>query len=266
LFPNPKRLAERIEIGRKIKDRYIANRHEALTQAKTDRDEWSHHNHAALTELFEGDSVAKEYDEEVQRIPGAVHGMEPIEKFRKSTTERLRFLESVMERFGLKTEAGEKDAPAGPEAAHGARDVFVVHGHDEGTKQSVARFIEKLQLKAVILHEQANQGRTIIEKFEDYSNVGFAVVLLTPDDVGKPKDREEDWKPRARQNVILELGFFLGKLGRERVCVLHKGDVEIPSDYQGVLYVPMDDAGAWRSKIAKEIKEDGIDVDLNKAI
>jgi predicted nucleotide-binding protein len=147
--------------------------------------------------------------------------------------------------------------------------IFVVHGHDEAAKESTSRFIEKLGLEALILHEQPNRGRTIIEKFEDYSNVGFAVVLLTPDDMGVAKelaDRPDKWKPRARQDVIFELGFFSGKLGRSKVCVLYKESVDIPSDYLGVVYVPMDSEGAWRLKLAKEIKSAGLNIDLNKAI
>jgi len=145
-------------------------------------------------------------------------------------------------------------------------DVFIVHGHDEGVKSEVARFIEKLDLKAVILHEQANKGRTIIEKFEDHANVGFAVVLMTPDDIGGKNEPGSDLKPRARQNVILELGFFLGKLGRERVCALYKGDVEIPSDYMGVLFVSLDQGVDWRAVLAREITAAGIKANLKGAI
>ncbi len=116
------------------------------------------------------------------------------------------------------------------------------------------------------MHEQPNTGKTIIEKFEHYSNVSFAIVLLTPDDIGAAKDDQSNKKQRARQNVILELGYFLGKLGRDRVCALYKSDVEIPSDYKGVLFIPMDDKGAWKMLLAKEIKQAKIDVDLNKAI
>lgn len=100
----------------------------------------------------------------------------------------------------------------------------------------------------------------------DYSDVSFAVVILTPDDVGYLKDKPEDTKPRPRQNVILELGFFLDKLGRERVCPLYIGDIELPSDYDGVVYIPMDQSDGWKLKLAKEIKEAGIDVDLNRAL
>ena len=114
--------------------------------------------------------------------------------------------------------------------------IFVIHGHDESARETVARFLDKLELEPIILHEQPNKGRTIIEKFEDYADVGFAVVLLTPDDVGAVKDREADLRPRARQNVVFEFGYFIGKLGRERVCALVKGDIERPSDSDVILY------------------------------
>jgi predicted nucleotide-binding protein len=143
-------------------------------------------------------------------------------------------------------------------------NVFIVHGHDEAAKESVARTIEKLGLGAMILHEQPNAGKTIIEKFEEYSKVGFAVVLLTPDDMVATSEKPKRSKPRPRQNVIFEFGYFVGKLGRGKVCALYKEGVEIPSDYNGVLYIPMDSSGAWRILLAKEIKNAGIDVDLNK--
>ena len=145
-------------------------------------------------------------------------------------------------------------------------EIFVVHGRDEGSKEIVSRLLTKLGLQPVILHEQPNQGRTIIEKFEQYAQVGFAVVLLTPDDTGAPQDQSAGPQPRARQNVILELGFFLGKLGRDRTCALRKEDVEIPSDYHGVLYIPMDDQGAWKMKLVRELKGAGLDVDANRII
>jgi predicted nucleotide-binding protein len=120
-------------------------------------------------------------------------------------------------------------------------------------------------LRTVILHEQANAGRTIIEKFEDHGGeVGFAVVLLTPDDVGGIPSAQ--LKPRARQNVIAEMGWFAGKLGRNRVCVLKKGDIEVPSDFAGVGYVDMDDRGAWKAELLKELAAAGYAVDWAKAM
>ena len=145
-------------------------------------------------------------------------------------------------------------------------DIFIVHGRDDGTKETVARFVEKLGLKATILHEQPNESRTIIEKLEDCADrAGFAIVLLTPDDVGALKDRiEDESKPRARQNVIFELGYFMGKLGRKRVCPLFKGEIENPSDIDGVVYVPMNDTDGWKLKLCQEMKNAGFLIDLNK--
>ena len=143
--------------------------------------------------------------------------------------------------------------------------VFVIHGHDEGAREAVARFLENLKLEPIILHEQSNRGRTIIEKFEEHADVGFAVALLTPDDVGALKGNESNLNPRARQNVIFEFGYFIGKLGRERVCALVKGDVEKPSDYGGVLYIPLDDSGGWKTGLIRELNHAGFEVDANKA-
>ena len=145
--------------------------------------------------------------------------------------------------------------------------VFLVHGQEEGVLHETARFLEKLKQDIVILREQPNKGRTIIEKFEDYADVGFAIVLLTADDRGGttscPYDEQ---KPRARQNVILELGYFLGRLGRNRVCALFEPGVEIPSDYSGVLYIPLDEQGAWHLSLAKEMKAAGLLIDMNLAL
>ncbi len=141
--------------------------------------------------------------------------------------------------------------------------VFIVHGHDDGTKNTVARFIEKLGLQPIILHERPNKGRTIITKFrEESAAVGFAVVLMTPDDVGRAADAVE-LKPRARQNVVFELGFFIGSLQLEHVAALVKGDIERPSDFDGVVYISLDQ-GDWRAALGRELKAAGYEFDWNK--
>ena len=145
------------------------------------------------------------------------------------------------------------------------RDVFIIHGRDDGTKEIVARFIERLGLKPIILHEEPNQGQTIIEKFEQHAEVAFAIALLTPDDTGGLADEEQSHKPRARQNVIFEFGYFMGKLGRQRVCALKKENVETPSDYDGVLYISFDEPGAWKMALVRELKTAGFEVDANLA-
>ena len=165
-----------------------------------------------------------------------------------------------------KKKLGEKMEEVKPASNH----IFIVHGHDDGMKQAVARTLEKLDLKPIILHEQPNQGRTIIEKFTEYAdNVYFAVVLLSPDDKGYRKDQSsEAAKFRSRQNVILELGFFIGKLGRHNVAALFKNDpdFERPTDYDGVLYTPFDDAGRWQFDLVRELKSSGYNVDANKLV
>ena len=146
----------------------------------------------------------------------------------------------------------------------GSRKVFVVHGHDNEVKETVARFLDRLGLEPIILHEQPSSGRTVIEKFEIYSgDIAFAVVLLTPDDIGSAANKPSDLKARARQNVIMELGYFMGRLGRFRVCALHKGSVELPSDYQGVLYIELDPAGAWKAKLAQEFVQAKLPIELS---
>jgi predicted nucleotide-binding protein len=159
--------------------------------------------------------------------------------------------------------AQSTDRPVSPEVA--SDEIFVVHGHDDAAKNEVARFLEKAGLHPVILHEQPNAGRTIIEKFERYGgSAGFAVVILTPDDVGGPSPAE--LRARARQNVIGEMFWFAGRLGRQRVCALKKGDIEIPSDFAGVVYTEMDERGAWRTELLKELRAAGYKVDWERAL
>lgn len=194
------------------------------------------------------------------------YGDDPTTEFLEWMDDRLHRLDSILQRLPLFPSALKPmQATAAPvPAKQPSRDIFIVHGHDEAAKHEVARFIEHLGLHPIILHEKPDKGRTIIEKFEHHSDVGFAVVVLTPDDMGYPNDTPSEVKPRARQNVVLELGYFIGILGRSNVCPLLKGDVEIPNDYAGVLYKKMDASGAWRFELAREIKAAGIDVDLNR--
>ncbi|MDD4938465.1 MAG: nucleotide-binding protein [Candidatus Shapirobacteria bacterium] len=145
--------------------------------------------------------------------------------------------------------------------------VFVVHGHNNGIKNEVARYLEKLELTTVILHERPNSGKTIVEKFEDESSqTDFAVILLTADDQGSEISDSQTLKLRARQNVIFEFGYFMGKMGRSKVVALVEDGVEIPSDYSGVVYIQIDRSGAWKLELAKELKTAGLKVDLNLAI
>lgn len=151
------------------------------------------------------------------------------------------------------------------EAEHSYSRVFVVHGRDDLVKTEAARFIEKLGLEAVILHEQASAGKTIIEKIEEHTNVGFAIVLYTPCDFGGLAGQSAT-KPRARQNVVFEHGYLIGKLGRHNVCALVKGEVEIPNDISGVVYISLDAPQAWHLALAKELRNAGYPIDMNRLL
>ena len=146
-----------------------------------------------------------------------------------------------------------------------SKRIFIVHGHDAEARETVARFLGNIGFEPIILHEQANKGRTVIEKVEANSDVGFAVVLLTPDDLGRAQ-AESDLEPRARQNVLLELGYFIAKLGRERVCALKRGNVVIPSDFAGVVWEDMDGAGGWKRRLCKELEASGQKIDWNRVM
>lgn len=176
-------------------------------------------------------------------------------------------IETMIEQLNLEKVSSSNNHHSQENAIAQNTDIFIVHGHNEEMKQSVARTVEKLNLNPIILHELPDRGRTIIEKFSDSSEVGFAIILLSPDDSGySNKEGSDGLKNRARQNVILELGYFLGKIGRERVIVLHysNDNFEIPSDYQGVLYVPYDEGGNWKNNLVRELKACGYTIDANK--
>ena len=138
--------------------------------------------------------------------------------------------------------------------------IFIVHGHDGEIKQSVARIVEKQGIEAVILSEKVNQGRTIIEKIEDYSDVDGAICLFTADDVGKEK-KDSVESPRARQNVVFETGYFMGKLGRCNVVIIAEPGVELPSDMQGIVFTNKNN---WQLDLLKELKSMGYSIDYNK--
>lgn len=150
---------------------------------------------------------------------------------------------------------------AAPTPAELSDEIFVVHGRDEAAKEQVAAVIQRAGLTPIILHQQANEGKTIIEKFEKHgSAAGFAVIIATPDDVGGlavAPPLQPVLKARARQNVIGEMFWFAGRLGREKVCTLVKGNIDMPSDVAGVGYTPMDDHGGWKAKLLQELSAAG---------
>jgi predicted nucleotide-binding protein len=149
-----------------------------------------------------------------------------------------------------------------PQVTQSSTKIFIVHGHAGEQREAVARFLERLGMEPVILHEQANQGKTLIEKFETHADVGFAVVLLTADVFGGPSGGPQ--QPRARQNVVLELGYFIGRLSRARVCALKAGEVELPSDILGIVWTPFD--AGWQRALANELDAAGYEIDWKKVM
>jgi predicted nucleotide-binding protein len=208
-----------------------------------------HHNHFRGQVRIEMSPVP-EYYAEPQR--------------RQELERRIRVLEAIIDGLPANPQA---QSPTTNNQTAVNRKVFVVHGHQHGERESVARFLEKLDLQPVILDEEPNRGRTVIEKFLDHSDVAFAIVLVIGDDVGGIKGSDPTaLGPRARQNVIFELGYFVGKLGRDRVCALYEPEVEMPSDFGGVGYVKFDREGNWKVLLAKELNAAGIKVDMNAAL
>ena len=264
-----------IEKGQRLRTRRI-NSDDELYKPDMDAKNWSKYNEILLSQLFVDTSLAEnEYvcyvDFRLPIIIGKPESFvikERINRYQKNIESSISSLEGIRDHLELYDELSETSQHTSSNEGISDNstptfgdDVFIVHGHDEAAKHAVARFVERLGLNAIILDEQVSRGQTIIEKLEQKaSNAGFAIVLLTPDDMGAPKDKLDELKPRARQNVVLELGYFLRGLGRERVCVLHKEEVELPSDIHGIVYVPMDGYDGWQNKLRKEIEHAGLPV------
>ncbi len=258
-----RQITGQIDKGHQLLERSIASQAQ-LDRAQADYWTWSEFNAALLRSLFDSDEVSEEYNTSIVfGFLGPMPFSKEVTSFRSDVEHRIRRLESIRERLPLHEVSPARAMSS--ETPWSVRAVFVVHGSDDGAKETVARFLQQLDLEPTILHEKPSAGRTIIEKFEDYADVGYAVVILTPDDTCST-GADEPRMRRPRQNVVFELGFFIGKLGRQRVCALFKEGTEIPSDYQGVVYVPMDEGGAWRLGLAREMKHAGMDIDLNKAL
>jgi predicted nucleotide-binding protein len=247
--------------------------------SESDFNSWSTVSERCIVRIF-GDESDRHYSFLTSGAVSTFSASSPFDRdgsrseaneLRRQLKDRISNLESSIEALKLDVEIAAALTPATtgvkPPLTGADSSIFLVHGHDHAALQGVARFIEHLGLAPIILHEQPNRGRTVFEKFIDHSHVGFAIVLLTPDDIGRSiKETPEEERLRARQNVILELGYFLGKIGRERVCPLYVPEVEIPSDYLGVAYTSLDGTGEWKFTLARELKAAGFAIDLNKAM
>lgn len=263
-----KKIQERIDKGQQLRDRQIDSR-DKWSSALNDHGNWSQYNKNLLLQLFDGSLMAEEYARYCIFYPMGIVSSPNTEERVEFSRDLIRYGENVDRDINYLMEIQDQlelyDESSNTFPPTSGNEVFIVHGRDDGPKETVARFVENLGLKATILHEQPSAGQTIIEKLEKHAdNAGFVIVLLTPDDVGALKDEiEDESKPRARQNVVFELGYFIGKLGREKVCPLSKGKIENPSDIDGVICVPMDGED-WKLELGRELKNAGFPVDMNK--
>lgn len=235
------------------------------------RQRWVKLTGEGLRSIYTSEESQKEFESSAStaRIIGGVGGAKEFEWERGAVGRSINTLESLRERLEYLESPAESPAPPYESSEpSGDEKVFLVHGHSDEAKEAVSRLLEKTgDQDVVILHEQPNEGRTLIEKFEDHAKASdHAVVLLTADDVGgeaSVKDPEPELQARGRQNVVFELGFFVGRLGRSRVTVLYEETVELPSDFKGVVYISLGD-DSWRFKLLKELRGAGLTYDLNK--
>lgn len=257
-------IATQIAKGQSLAQQPIAS-NDALKAAKRSYYTWDEYNAQLLRTLFTSSSIAREYVGST--LPSIITSYEPplhdqVADFQEDVEIRVRRLASLKERLSLYEVDGQV-APEPSQAPSAGDAIFIVHGRDEAALATLARFLEHVTKRTpVILHEQANEGHTIIEKFEKHAGrARYAVILATADDEGRLRNTAE-LRPRARQNVVFEWGFFVAKLGRANVALLHPPGLEKPSDLDGLVYIQLDD-GVWKQKLAKELIKAGIDTDLN---
>jgi predicted nucleotide-binding protein len=269
-----RRLDQQAEVGEKLLELPYSTDEDA-GELKRWYFEWDDYNIAMLNGAFESSgwmtvTPAGDYDGAGIRIVDliltrAAPGIPPerIGTVRDVIRAKIGVLRSIGQRLDVYPVKHTQE----PAADKTGDAIFIVHGHALLKREEVRRFLERATSRQiVVLEDEANQGRDVLGKLLDSAKqAAYAVVLLTADDEGRQAGSSGEWNPRARQNVVLELGLFLGLLGRDKVAALHEPTVEIPSDFSGVVYIKLDDGG-WKMKLATELKNAGIEVDLNKSI
>jgi predicted nucleotide-binding protein len=261
-------LSERIELGEELFQRQI-NTQDESDKLESEYRLWNDYNFEYLQQTFDvpKNEYARSYVQAGFSFVGQLEVVQgnPVQTKRNLLKYKLDNLKSLSTKSSLlKSSIINVTEKNKSETKLNMSQVLIVHGHDDLSKVEIARFIEKLGFEPIILHEQASSGQTIIEKIESYSNVGFGIVLYTPCDSGSKKGEETSLKSRARQNVVFEHGFLIGKIGRKNVCALVKDNVETPNDISGVVYISM--ANDWKFDLAKELRNSGYKVDMNLVI
>ena len=261
-------ISDRIDIGEKLFQKEI-NTPDELDKLQSDYRFWNDYNSEYLQQTFDipKNEYARNYSQAGFSFIGQLGEVQgnPVKTKKNLIAYKLDNLKSLAVKSNL-LKSSEKNVSVKAEKVTklNMSQVFIVHGHDDLAKSETARFIQKLGFEPIILHEQASSGQTIIEKIESYSNVGFGIVLYTPCDLGSKKGEELNLKSRARQNVVFEHGYLIGKIGRKNVCALVKDKIEIPNDISGVVYIPMEND--WKLHLAKELRNSGYKVNMNLVI
>lgn len=210
--------------------------------------------------IFESDTQVENLTKLAQsKVPKNVlmfysNSMMLNDSYMNNITRKLLFNNNLQqENISIQNENEKKNITASN------KKIFIVHGHDEHTKSIVSNYIYRLGLEPIILHEEADNGDTIIEKIENNSDVGYAVILYTACDIGSLKDNiNKNLNPRARQNVVFEHGYFIGKLGRKKVIALIEQNTEKPGDIDGVVFIPYSkDKDSWKLQLRKNLLSAG---------
>jgi predicted nucleotide-binding protein len=266
-------LIEQISQGKQFGIKDITTE-ELLVAVEKKFELWNDYNNELLKSSF--NNAANEYRNtynnsgqmigvsDVIRGVNTNHPQHRFKTLKERVEVKINALESLLAKVNLihsEVETSRPDIELQQAAITLNDTVFIIHGHDDAMKKAVQLFLTRANLKDIVLHEQPDKNRTVIEKLiEEGNSAAYVIALLSPDDIQK------DGTVRARQNVVLEIGYFIGKLGREKVRILRKGEVVIPSDLQGILYENYDEEGAWRIKLLKEMQAVGLPIDLTTVI
>jgi len=237
------RIQDRIEKGLALKKKSISSIAE-YESVRNDYYKWDSYNAELLKQIFTSDEMSNEYSSwgPIAFIGGETSLGEKIKEFHNDIDDKIHRLDSINERLEIIPLNAASQTATAKVSAKKKGKVFVVHGRDDLAKSSLEIFLHENDFDPVVLHRQADEGQTIIEKFEKHSDVSYAFILLTPDEVAylssedKLPDADRHKEFRARPNVIFEFGYFVGKLGRSRVCCLYTGNVALPSDVNGMIY------------------------------
>ncbi|TDV88011.1 putative nucleotide-binding protein [Halomonas alkaliantarctica] len=244
------KLEDRIVKGTELKSS-LSSSQQTYEEVKSEFRIWDDYNEELLKRIFTTDDIADEYSGwagvAIMSFGGGPSRSEQIRDLNDDIEKKLQRLSSIKQRLELIPQAPSAQTSISAESDATQREslskkVFVVHGHDEVAKTNLEIFLGEIGLTPIVLHRQADGGLTIIEKFEKHSDVGYAFILLTPDEVAylanedALPDEERRKELRARPNVVFEFGYFVGKLGRSRTCCLYTGDVALPSDVSGMIY------------------------------